>query len=240
MRKKLKIIIGILVLIIVCIILYDLKKYEYAQFRRIDSGFSYDIKLNTKKMSDYQITMEGIEKLKQTPDDYRLEARFIDPINNTSIKIDKMSQFSRVINKENEVAMYDFNIINTKDVYMKLYVFSKKSAKLNLRTDDIRELILLPDIGGIEYFMNWDPYRVDGLFEAYINTADSKVNSAIIRDVNGNFTVIKLYDKKMLDIKDIVANFEVFDADGYRYINDVGRDGVYIDTIKSVKSVSEK
>lgn len=67
-----------------------------------------------------------------------------------------------------------------------------------------------------------------------INISDPDKDTAIIEDVNGNITIIQIYDKTKLDIFDMVANFEVFSADGYRFIDADYRDGIYVDNIVKV------
>ncbi|WP_455089687.1 hypothetical protein [Peptoanaerobacter stomatis] len=235
MKKKIFIIMSITIAVIIWILIWYNQDQKYKKYRNVITNEKYVVRLDNKKYEG-EIT-NNYETIKSVPDILELDARIIDKNLGNSFKVGKYNIYTEIVEKDHSVWRFH-EPHNPDDVYMDVISGTREFFQNNIKKKNekisIFEINLLPDINKYDYIFNSIQYKIGNSHGALINISDPDKDTAIIEDVNGNITIIQIYDKTKLDIFDMVANFEVFSADGYRFIDADYRDGIYVDNIVKV------
>lgn len=228
--------VNIIILLILCVILvmYN-NQWKYKKYNNYYTGIKYEVKIDNKiyendKLSDYG----KINTINQTKDILELHTRLINPSTNTSFRTGKYDVFLSKVD-EQDMTSYTFykdNKLLDDEKEFRILSLTKESMKnAGLLQDgvevNLHQINISNGINKLEYADDSIPYKFKS-HGALINISDPEKDTAIIEDVNGNFTIMEVYDKDKFNIFDLVANFEVFEgASDIKYAKEEYRDGVY-------------
>lgn len=178
-------------------------------------------------------------------DDPAIYQRYIDTNSNSSFRVLKGSTVvENEISGYNNVKGYGVCESGKNDPYMAVvsikasladYGYADTTTLLNDFMSEIMPFYLNLfeiDTSSIDLY-NGEKYIFGNSHAAIIN-GDATKTFAVIGDANDSVTMIFIRDSKVIDIMDVVANFEPFESDGHKFIKDPDRDLVYMDNIKDI------
>lgn len=172
-------------------------------------------------------------ELLEPEEDSSNSCRYINQALQTSIKLDKpVTIYSGLL--QSGVTINSFLKPNEELSYMDLISFSKEALEEYGGPDNLLDMVEgLESVGRFDkkYSNEWFGYRVSKSHVAWINTADPDFDIAVMKDALGNIYVLEVWDKNYVNIYDVVASFEIFRANGHRFINMPEREKRYIGNI---------